>query len=61
MKETREFLQSIGQNGGDLYDLPTSQKRFKDGAHTGLGTGFKARTMKPCLKSLIDMGYIFIV
>jgi hypothetical protein len=32
MKETREFLQSIGQPAGDLYDLPTSQKRFKDGA-----------------------------
>lgn len=32
MKETREFLQSIGQPAGDLYDLPTSQKRFPDGA-----------------------------
>ena len=32
MKETREFLESIGQPGGDLYDLPTSKKRFPDGA-----------------------------
>lgn len=32
MKETREFLKSIGQPGGDLYDLPTSTKRFSDGA-----------------------------
>jgi len=31
MKETREFLESIGQPGGDLYDLPTSEKRFPDG------------------------------
>lgn len=31
MKETREFLESIGQPGGDLYDLPTSEKRFSDG------------------------------
>jgi len=32
MKETREFLKSIGQPAGDLYDLPTSNKRFSDGA-----------------------------
>jgi len=31
LKETREFLKSIGQPAGDLYDLPTSQKRFSDG------------------------------
>ena len=31
MKETRSFLESIGQPGGDLYDLPTSEKRFPDG------------------------------
>lgn len=30
-KETREFLESIGMLGGDLYDLPTSEKRFEDG------------------------------
>ena len=31
MKETRAFLESIGMPGGDLYDLPTSTKRFEDG------------------------------
>lgn len=31
MKETREFLESLGLPGGDLYDLPTSAKRFPDG------------------------------
>ncbi len=31
MKETREFLKSIGMPEGDAYDLPTSEKRFYDG------------------------------
>ena len=31
MKDTRDFLESIGMPGGDLYDLPTSEKRFPDG------------------------------
>ena len=31
MRETREFLESIGMPAGDLYDLPTSEKRFPDG------------------------------
>ena len=31
MDKTREYLKSIGLPGGDAYDLPTSQKRFKDG------------------------------
>lgn len=31
MKETREFLEKIGMPGGDLYTLPTSDKRFDDG------------------------------
>lgn len=31
MKETREFLKSIGLPAGDGYDLPTSTKRFLDG------------------------------
>jgi Peptidase family U32 len=30
--ETRDFLRSTGLPGGDLHDLPTSQKRFGDGA-----------------------------
>ena len=31
MKETREFLKSIGMPEGDAYNLPTSEKRFHDG------------------------------
>lgn len=31
MKETREYLKSIGFPEGDLYSLPTSKKRFADG------------------------------
>ena len=31
MKATREFLENIGMPGGDLYTLPTSEKRFDDG------------------------------
>ena len=32
MKESRDFLRSLGYPGQDLYDLPTSDKRFPDGA-----------------------------
>ncbi len=32
MQESRKFLESLGYPGGDLYDLPTSTKRFPDGA-----------------------------
>ncbi|HZJ90445.1 MAG TPA: peptidase [Oscillospiraceae bacterium] len=32
MDKTREFLQSLGLPGGDLYNLPDSLKRFSDGA-----------------------------
>ena len=31
MKETRNFIESLGLPGGDRYDLPTSSKRFPDG------------------------------
>jgi hypothetical protein len=31
MKETRNYLLSLGLPGGDAYDLPTSAKRFSDG------------------------------
>ena len=30
--DTRKFLEGLGLPGGDAYDLPTSQKRFCDGA-----------------------------
>lgn len=32
MQQTRNFLQKIGVPSGDAYDLPTSSKRFSDGA-----------------------------
>ncbi|OAS89379.1 MULTISPECIES: U32 family peptidase [Metabacillus] len=32
MKESKDFLASLGFASGDLYDLPTSTKRFPDGA-----------------------------
>jgi hypothetical protein len=32
MKQTRDFLRGFGLPGGDAYDLPTSNKRFSDGA-----------------------------
>lgn len=32
MKETRKFLKKLGLPEGDLYDLPSSEKRFPDGA-----------------------------
>lgn len=32
MDETRGFLRSLGMPSGDAYDLPTSAKRFPDGA-----------------------------
>ena len=32
MKRVRDFLQNRGYPRGELYDLPTSQKRFPDGA-----------------------------
>lgn len=32
MEESRDLLRSLGFPGGDLYDLPTSEKRFPDGA-----------------------------
>lgn len=32
MKETRTFLKKIGMPEGDAYNLPTSEKRFSDGA-----------------------------
>lgn len=32
MKETRDFLVKLGLPAGDAYDLPTSAKRFEDGA-----------------------------
>ena len=32
MQQTRDFLERLGLPGGDRHDLPTSEKRFPDGA-----------------------------
>jgi len=32
MRDTKLFLQKIGLPQGDAYDLPSSEKRFSDGA-----------------------------
>lgn len=32
MKETRNYLESIGLPSGDMYSLPSSKKRFDDGS-----------------------------
>ena len=32
MEETRAFLEKLGLPGGDAYGMPTSEKRFADGA-----------------------------
>jgi hypothetical protein len=32
MINTRKFLEKIGLPSGDVYELPTSEKRFPDGA-----------------------------
>lgn len=58
MEQTREFLEKIGLPGADAYHLPTSEKRFSDGAQYRLevpgiqGPG----TMKTLLESLDEYG-----
>lgn len=36
MEKTRDFMESVGLPRGDLFDLPTSQKRFPGGAQFGI-------------------------
>lgn len=54
MKQTREFLKKIGMPSGDAYDLPTSEKRFSDGAQFRLEVpGIQGpSTMKTLLEEL---------
>ena len=58
MKETREYLKSIGMPGGDLYDLPTSEKRFEDGGQYRFEVpGIQGpAAMKALLEALDDYG-----
>ena len=54
MKDTRLFLESIGMPPGDLYSLPTSEKRFDDGGQYRFEVpGIQAPgTMKALLEAL---------
>ena len=58
MKETRAFLASIGMPEGDLYSLPTSEKRFEDGGQYRFEVpGIQAPgTMKALLEALDGYG-----
>lgn len=58
MKETREFLQKLGLPEGDLYTLPTSEKRFRDGGQYRFEVpGIQSPgTMRALLESLDDYG-----
>src|SRR5690554_1445795 len=52
MKETRTFLAKIGLPQGDAFDLPTSEKRFPDGAQYRFEVpGIQGPT---AMKSLLD-------
>ncbi len=58
MQETREFLEKLGLPGGDLYDLPTSEKRFPDGGQYRFEVpGIQSPgVMKALLESLDEYG-----
>ena len=58
MEQTRAFLQRIGLPSGDAYDLPTSEKRFSDGAQFRLEVpGIQGpSTMKTLLEELDKYG-----
>ncbi len=58
MEATRKFLESINLPGGDAYDLPTSNKRFKDGAQYRFEVpGIQGpATMKALLEQLDEYG-----
>ena len=58
MNETREFMKSLGLPGGDLYDLPDSNKRFSDGAQYRFEVpGIQGpEVMKALLEAIDDYG-----
>ena len=58
MKETRDYLESIGIPSGDLYNLPTSEKRFPDGGQYRFEVpGIQGpAAMKALLEALDDYG-----
>lgn len=58
MKATRDFLKSLGLPGSDAYDLPTSEKRFSDGAQYRFEVpGIQGpKVMRALLEALDDYG-----
>lgn len=60
MKETRDFLVSMGLPPGDEYSLPTSKKRFPDGAQYRFEVpGIQGpNPMKSLLESAHSMGVV---
>lgn len=58
MQETRTFLEKLGLPTGDAYDLPTSEKRFQDGAQYRFEVpGIQSPgTMKTLLEELDQYG-----
>ena len=58
MQETRAFLESINMPGGDLYSLPTSDKRFPDGGQYRFEVpGIQGpKVMKALLEAMDDYG-----
>ena len=58
MEKTRMFLKSIGLPGGDAYDLPSSEKRFKDGGQYRFEVpGIQGpKVMKALLESIDSYG-----
>ena len=58
MIETKHYLESLGLPGGDLYSLPTSNKRFDDGGQYRFEVpGIQGpAAMKALLESLDEFG-----
>ncbi|MBQ0017918.1 MAG: peptidase [Clostridiales bacterium] len=58
MEQTRAFLESIGLPGGDMYSLPTSEKRFADGGQYRFEVpGIQGpKVMKTLLEATKDYG-----
>lgn len=58
MEKTRAYLESIGLPGGDLYTLPTSEKRFEDGGQYRFEVpGIQGpKVMKALLDAIDDYG-----
>jgi hypothetical protein len=54
MHETREFLRGMGLPGGDAHDLPTSSRRFPDGAQYRIE--IPSVEGPRCLDAVLDAG-----